>query len=61
LADTQLRNRPSGACATWFSKPVQVEFSSLIPAIEGERKYLGSYLLGDPQNTSLPQDVVPKT
>jgi len=35
--------------------------SSLTPHIDVERKYLGSYLRGDPQNTSLPQDVVPKT
>jgi hypothetical protein len=33
----------------------------LTPHIDGERKYLGSYLRGDPQNTSLPHDVVPKT
>ena len=54
-------NRPSGACATSFSKPVQFESNSLIPIIGGDRKYLGSYLRGDPQNTSRPHDVVPNT
>lgn len=60
-APTQDRNKPSGACATNPSKPEQFEFSSLMPSIGGDRKYLGSYLRGDPQNTNLPDDVVPKT
>jgi hypothetical protein len=33
----------------------------LTPHIDGERKYLGSYLRGEPQNTNRPQDVVPNT
>jgi hypothetical protein len=61
LEDTQLRNRPSGACATAFSKPGQLAFSTFIPCIGGERKYLGSYLRGDPQKTSRPHEVVPNT
>jgi hypothetical protein len=40
---------------------VQEAFSSLTPHIDGERKYRGSYLRGDPQNTSLPHAVVPNT
>lgn len=59
---TQVRNNPSGACATGIAcSAVQLEPSSLTPAMGGDRKYLGSYLLGEPQNTSLPHDVVPKT
>jgi len=61
LADKQVRNRPSGAWATSFSKPVQSEFTSFIPAIGGDRKYLGAYLRGEPQKTSLPHDVVANT
>jgi hypothetical protein len=33
----------------------------LTPAICGDRKYRGSYRRGDPQKTSRPQEVVPKT
>lgn len=40
---------------------MQFESNSLIPTIGGDRKYLGSYLRGDPQNTSRPHDVVPNT
>jgi hypothetical protein len=61
FAGAQVRKSPSGAWATVFSSPVQDEFSALMPAIGSDRKYRGSYLLGDPQNTSLPHDVVPKT
>jgi hypothetical protein len=32
-----------------------------MPAIEGDRKYLGANLLGEPQKTSRPHDVVANT
>ena len=54
-------NKPSGACATWFSRPTHTSFRFFTPAIDGDRKYLGSYRRGDPQNTSRPHDVVPNT
>ena len=59
MAATHIRNSPSGACAIWLSMPEQLEFKSLIPTIGIARKYLGSYRRGDPQNTNLPQSVVP--
>jgi len=61
FAVTQLRKSPSGACATLNSYPWQLVFSVLTPTIEGDRKYRGSYRRGEPQNTSRPHEVVPKT
>ncbi|OFB45745.1 hypothetical protein BA059_01345 [Mycolicibacterium sp. (ex Dasyatis americana)] len=58
---TQLKNNPSGAWATELSKPVHGLFSWRTPFSGGDRKYRGSYRRGDPQKTSRPHDVVPKT
>ena len=58
---SQDRNSPSGACAISPSRPEQLLPSIFTPRSSVDRNQRGAYRRGEPQKTTLPHDVTPKT